>query len=119
MFPQGGVSSENGNMVSPIRVVQTWPEGVEVALNAFGSPARLEVLCFLHDHGPSYFGDILEGVGSSSSSLARTLKYLEQDLGVIVGDVPLGERKGRAPRYSLSQEQTRDAIRALERRLLE
>lgn len=105
-------------MVSPIRVVQTWPKGVDMALSAFGNPARLEVLCFLHDNGASYFGDILEGVGSSSSSLARTLKYLEQDLGVISGDVPLGDRKGRAPRYSVDQDKVREAIEALQTRLL-
>lgn len=105
-------------MVSPIRVVQTWPQEVDVALSAFGNPARLEVLCFLHDHGPSYFGNILEGVGSSPSSLARTLKYLEQDLGVITGDVPLGERKGRAPRYSLNEDTVRQAINGLQSRLL-
>lgn len=106
-------------MVSSIRVVQTWPEGVNVALSAFGNPARLEVLCFLRDHGPSYYGDILEGVGSSPSSLARTLKYLEQELGVIAGDVPLGERRGRAPRYSLDQSKVREAIAALQTRLLD
>ncbi|MFK4637219.1 ArsR/SmtB family transcription factor [Paenarthrobacter histidinolovorans] len=89
-----------------------------MALSAFGNPARLEVLCFLRDHGPSYFGDILEGVGSSSSSLARTLKYLEQELGIIRGDVPLGERKGRAPRYSLNEDKVREAISALQARLL-
>lgn len=106
-------------MVSPIRVVQTWPKEVNVALSAFGNPARLEVLCFLHDHGPAYFGEILEGVGSSSSSLARTLKYLEQELGVITGDVALGERKGRAPRYSLNEDSVRKAISALQARLLD
>lgn len=106
-------------MVSPIRVRQAWPEGVTVALSAFGNPARLEILCFLRDHGPSYYGDILEGVGSSPSSLARTLKYLEQDLGVITGDVPLGERRGRAPRYSLNQSKVREAIVALQARLFD
>lgn len=105
-------------MVTPIRVVQTWPEEVDVALSAFGNPARLEVLCFLHDQGPSYFGDILDGVGSSASSLARTLKYLEQEIGVIRGDVPLGDRKGRAPRYSLERKRVGAAIDALQARLL-
>lgn len=105
-------------MVSPIRVVQTWPEEVNVALSAFGNTARFEVLCFLHDHGPSYFGDILAEVGSSPASLARTLRYLEQELGIISGDVPLGERKGRAPRYSLDHAKVRDAIEALHKRLL-
>jgi ArsR family transcriptional regulator len=106
-------------MVSPIRVIQTWPKGVDVALSAFGNPARLEVLCFLRDNGASYFGDILSGVGSSPSSLARTLKYLEQDLGIIAGDVPIGDRKGRAPRYSLNHAEVREAIDALRVRLLD
>lgn len=64
------------------------------------SRQRLTVLAWIAQHPACFTRDIGNGTGIRGQNLGRLLLSLE-DLDVIEGDIPPGERRGRALRYTV------------------
>lgn len=64
------------------------------------SRQRLSVLSWIAEHPGCFTRDIGDGTGIRGQNLGRILLSLEA-LDVIEGDIPPGERRGRALRYTV------------------
>ena len=64
------------------------------------SRQRLTVLSWIAEHPACFTRDIANGTGIRGQNLGRVLLSLEA-LDVIEGDIPPGERRGRALRYTV------------------
>mgnify|MGYP001214734057 FL=1 len=88
-----------------------------IALLARTGPRN--IINYLVKHPNSYYGEIREATVTAVSSLTRDLRLLES-IGVIRTDVeqPVGERRGRAPRYTVDVDRIDALISELRTQLL-
>lgn len=77
------------------------------------------VVRFVADNPDCYYGDIQDATSAPVSSLTRDLRLLE-GIGVIETDstAPLGQRRGRSPRYRVNAERVDALLEDLRRQLL-
>ena len=94
-----------------------WTGDLEAAMVAFSNRAHNQIIRYLTGHGPVRRGDIVEAVSASEASVALHLITLE-DSGVIVVDTVLGQRHGRAPRYSVDDQRVNELLATLQDYLL-
>ncbi|WP_277212358.1 ArsR/SmtB family transcription factor [Isoptericola croceus] len=87
------------------------PDEVELAVAVFGNQVKHEIVRYLSSRDPAFFGDVAAGTELSRSTLSPHLAELE-DLGVVVVDVPRGQRRGRSVRYSVDRERVGQLLQA-------
>lgn len=88
---------------------EQWSEELLTAQRALSTPARLAILGFLKEHGPALRATLINKLALNSAMVGKTLDQLEE-LGVVVGDPPQGERTGRSTRWEINVEKY-DAMR--------
>lgn len=97
------------------------PAPLDDELDALGQIARsvdrMAVVRHLRKQPGDYFGAIQRSTKIATGSLGKHLRDLEA-AGIIVGDLPLEQRKGRTVRYRVDDKRLRAIIKKLERRLL-
>ncbi|MEL7978388.1 helix-turn-helix domain-containing protein [Isoptericola sp. F-RaC21] len=87
------------------------PELVQLAVTVFGNEAKHEIVRYLADGQASYLGAIVEGTRLPRSTVTPHLSELE-DLGVVIGDIPHGQRKGRSVLYTVNRERMAELLEA-------
>jgi len=98
-------------------VPATHDEDIDALGQIARSADRTAVVRHLSTHPGDYFGAIHKATGISVGSLGKHLRDLEA-AGIIVGDLPLEQRKGRTVRYHVDDKRLRTLVKKLERRLL-
>jgi DNA-binding HxlR family transcriptional regulator len=84
------------------------------AVDALTSRIGLGIMRELSSHGPRTATQLMGALGiSHRQTLTRTLYRLEE-MGVVVADLPLERRRGRAAVYSLVPDQVSEYFRKLE-----
>ena len=84
---------------------------VELAVEMVGSRARTEILRLLAERENADFKTLCDELGFVPTSIAKHLRDMEK-MGVILADLPSGQRKGRYVRYSIDRAQTRRLVDA-------
>lgn len=69
------------------------------ALTTLAKPGAIAIYRYVAEHPHSYYGDIVTGTGLPTASISRYLIELEAG-GLLEGDIPAPERRGRSIRYS-------------------
>ena len=97
------------------------PQDLSATLDALSalarSPKYTQVIRFLVDSPDSYYGQIQEHTAIPTSSLGRHLADLEAR-GIVVGDIPTSERRGRAVRYRVDLDYVEALLARLRTELL-
>lgn len=101
----------------PTYVQPPLPEGVDVAIEAFGNRVRIAILAHLVtiQEGQTS-GEIADALGLTLRPVQRHLWAMEE-LGLVVVDQPDGDRRGKRPRYSINSGRIRDLYKDLGRHL--
>ena len=88
-----------------VHAVKPLPDRVAQAQEVLGHRLNILIGHFLAGHPASRMGAILEAVGSERATVRLHLQELEA-VGVVTVDidVPLGQRHGRFPRYSVNRD---------------
>lgn len=81
------------------------------------SAQRLAVVRYLRSNPDGYLGAIQEGTGIPGPSLAPHLRELEAQ-GIIRGDLPATQRRGRTVRYHLDSDRLTELLEHLRAQLL-
>jgi len=84
---------------------------VELASEVVGSRARTEILRLLSGRENADFKTLCDELGFVSTSIAKHLVDMET-MGVVIADLPPGQRRGRYVRYSIDREQIRRLLNA-------
>ena len=99
------------------RISLDLPPDVEIALAAFGTPARIAIIDVLRTDEPATKAHIADVLGMDSKTTIYHLAKLA-DLCVVVSDPPPGpERSGQHPRYSLDHRRVAELYEAMGRML--
>lgn len=69
------------------------------ALTTLAKPGAIAIYRYVDAHPNSYYGDVVAGTQLPTASVSRYLIELEAG-GLIEGDIPSSERRGRSIRYS-------------------
>lgn len=85
------------------------PEELEAFIAVFGNRARLSVIRFLQENGPSLRADIAEATGLANPTLGHHLSELER-IGAVTADLPPDRRRGRSVRYAADKRALRQLI---------
>lgn len=85
------------------------PEQLNDFIAVFGNRARLSVVRFLQENGPSLRIDIADATEIANPTLGHHLSELEA-LGVINADLPPARRRGRTVHYSANEKAIRELM---------
>lgn len=85
------------------------PERLEAFIAVFGNRARLSVVRFLQENGPSLRADIAETTGIANPTLGHHLSELER-IGAVSADLSPERRRGRSVRYAANEDALRQLI---------
>lgn len=78
----------------------------EAAIDSFGNRARVAILGYLADHGPSTRGEMSDALGIAPATMTNHLRAL---IGhQLITASPAESRRGQRPRYDI------DPVRVLE-----
>ncbi|WP_423185170.1 ArsR family transcriptional regulator [Arthrobacter sp. NyZ413] len=91
---------------------ENWSEDLLVAQRVISTPARLAIVGYLYTKGPTLRATLIKDLSLDSSLVGRNLDQLE-DLGVLVGDPPRGERVGRSTRWEVDVDKYNRMAKAL------
>ena len=76
------------------------PPQLDDYISVFGNRARMTIIKFLQENGPSLRNEICTGTDMANPTLGTHLVELER-IGVISGDLPQEMRRGRTVRYGV------------------
>lgn len=79
------------------------------ALTTIAKPGAIAIYRYIAEHPNSYYGDIVAGTGLPTASISRYLIDLEAG-GLVDGDIPAAERRGRSIRYSVRPSSLEDLL---------
>lgn len=85
------------------------PEGVSSAIDVMGNRARTEILRQLATHGPSTLSELAEGIEATRQATHGHVRLLER-LGVLEGDLPPEQRRGRTVRWRANEARVRALV---------
>jgi DNA-binding transcriptional ArsR family regulator len=88
------------------------PRGVEIAIDALGNRARIEILRALSRSQSLTLPELAETVGATTVSVLKHLRRLEAH-GLVVADEPPGQRQGKHVRWSVVPGALDRAVRVL------
>lgn len=101
----------------PTYVQPPLPEGVDVAIEAFGNRVRIAILAHLATiQGGRTSGEIADALGLTLRPVQRHLWAMEE-LGLVIVDQPGGDRRGKRPRYEINVRRIRALYQDLGRHL--
>jgi hypothetical protein len=91
---------------------ENWSEDLLLAQRVISTPARLAIVGYLYTQGPTLRATLIKQLSLDSSLVGRNLDQLE-DLGILIGDPPRGERVGRSTRWEVNQDKYNRMAKAL------
>lgn len=87
------------------------PPQLDDYISVFGNRARMTIIKYLQQNGPSLRLHIAEGTDMANPTLGHHLVELER-IGVISGDLPMEERRGRTVRYNVEVKKIAELMQA-------
>lgn len=91
---------------------ENWSPDLLLAQRVISTPARLAIVGYLYTHGPTLRATLIKQLSLDSSLVGRNLDQLEE-LGILIGDPPPGERVGRSTRWEVDQQKYSGMAKAL------
>jgi|GEM_PF-2827033 hypothetical protein len=91
---------------------ENWSDDLLLAQRVISTPARLAIVGYLYSQGPTLRATLIKQLSLDSSLVGRNLDQLE-DLGILIGDPPRGERVGRSTRWEVNKEKYSGMAKAL------
>lgn len=88
-----------------------------MAIESFGTMFSRAILRHLSLHGPTGAADLARELGTDANTARRALQGLEE-AGLVVADVPAGQRRGRAVAFAVQPERLEYLLSALKDYLL-
>lgn len=96
------VAVDHNGQVDPVNQSSApeWSNDMTAIEQIFGNRASNDIIRVLAAEEQMTYGDLRDRVGIRDSTLHRHLRALEE-YGVIIADLPPGQRQGRGVRYSI------------------
>ncbi|MDJ0458608.1 ArsR family transcriptional regulator [Arthrobacter sp. NQ7] len=91
---------------------ENWSEDLLLAQRVISTPSRLAIVGYLYANGPTLRATLIKELSLDTSLVGRNLDQLE-DLGILIGDPPRGERVGRSTRWEVNKERYNRMAKAL------
>ncbi|MFB0840004.1 ArsR family transcriptional regulator [Arthrobacter sp. E44] len=91
---------------------ENWSEDLLIAQRVISTPARLAIVGYLYTKGPTLRATLVKDLALETNVVGRNLDQLE-DLGILIGDPPRGERIGRSTRWEVDRERYSRMAKAL------
>lgn len=91
---------------------ENWSEDLLLAQRVISTPARLAIVGYLYANGPTLRATLIRDLSLDTSLVGRNLDQLE-DLGILMGDPPRGERVGRSTRWEVNKDRYNRMAKAL------
>jgi hypothetical protein len=91
---------------------ENWSEDLLLAQRVISTPARLAIVGYLYAQGPTLRATLIKELSLDTSLVGRNLDQLE-DLGILIGDPPRGERVGRSTRWEVNKDRYNRMAKAL------
>lgn len=92
-----------GNVPKYALPEENWSEDLLLAQRVISTPARLAIVGYLYTQGPTLRATLIKELSLDTSLVGRNLDQLE-DLGILIGDPPRGERVGRSTRWQVNKD---------------
>lgn len=86
------------------------PQEVELSVEVFGNKFNNAIVRYLASVEHAQLSDLLKETGIARATLGIHLRQLE-DWGVIAGDLPRGERRGKSVYYKVDRERVKALLK--------
>ena len=91
---------------------ESWSEDLLLAQRVISTPGRLAIIGYLYANRPTLRATLIKELSLDTSLVGRNLDQLE-DLGILIGDPPRGERVGRSTRWEVNKDRYNRMAKAL------
>ena len=81
---------------------ESWSEDLLLAQRVISTPVRLAIVGYLYTNGPTLRATLTSQLALDATLVGRNLDHLEE-LGILIGDPPRGERVGRSTRWEVDK----------------
>ena len=93
---------QDGDVPRYLRSPEALPETVEAAMTSFSLASQHALIRLLVRRGPSTSHQLAAELGAHVNSVLKRLRVLENE-GLVVADIPDGQRHGHHVLYSIDQ----------------